>query len=479
MKRLLFLVLMTLFFLGCDNLEKNNKAFAYLGGEIINPKNDFVILYDPKGKISDTLNLDSENRFLHKIDSLETGVYSIRHGGEYQIVLLEPQDSILFRLNTYDFDESLVFTGKGARKNNYLLRIFLENELESKNLMDYSQLEPEAFDQFINERRLEQLNRFREFASKKEVSPYCTSIIEANINYNNYADKEIYPFAYFGENKLIHVKDLPDGFYDHRNEIDYNAVDLSQFFSYNRFMFSHIDNLALTDFYAKNDFHAKFNRHDLEYNKAKLDLIDSLVKEPSIKNNLFKYKTRDFISHNHSEEETNQFLDYFLLKSTNSEDKDYMKVMVTSLNNLRPGKTLPILEVLDVNTQKHNLNSLISKPTLIFFWSSNHKMQYRNSHYRVNELKSEFPNVDFVSINLNDNDIEYWKSILNQYKFPIENEYIFKDPRKARKTLAINYVNKVIVVNENAVILHPNVNIYDAKFEEELMRLLQKKELHL
>ncbi|MBT8324896.1 MAG: hypothetical protein HKN99_02540 [Winogradskyella sp.] len=479
MKRFIFLVLVMLSVLGCKNLENKDNAYAYLGGEIINPKNDVVILYDPKGKISDTISLDSENRFLHKIDSFETGVYSIRHGGEYQIVLLEPKDSILFRLNTYDFDESLVFTGEGARKNNYLLRIFLENELESKKLMEYSQLEPEAFDQFINERRLKQLDRFREFTSKKDVSPYCTSIIEANINYNNYADKEIYPFAYFGENKLIHVKDLPEGFYDHRKEIDYNAVDLSQFFSYNRFMFSHIDNLALTDFYQKNDFHSKFNRHDLDYNKAKLDIIDSLITEPSIKNNLYKYKTRDFISHNHSEEETNQFLEYFLMKSSNTADKDYMRDMVTSLNNLRPGKTLPVLEVLDVNTNKHDLNTLISKPTLIYFWSSNHKMQYRNSHYRVNELKVEFPNVDFVSINLNDNDLDYWKSILNQYKFPIENEYIFKNPRIARKVLAINYVNKVIVVDEDAIILHPNVNIYDTQFEDDLKQLLQKKELPL
>lgn len=478
MKRIAFTLLLLVVVIGCHKFQGDSNEYAYLGGEIINPKSDFIILYDTKGKISDTLRLDTENRFLHKIDSLQTGVYSIRHGGEYQIVLLEPTDSILFRLNTYDFDESLVFTGHGARKNNYLLRIFLENELESKKLMDYSQMEPEQFDSFIEQRRLDQIKRFHDFADKKEVSPYCRAIIEANINYNNYADKEIYPFAYYGENKLIHVKDLPDGFYNHRNDINYNATDLSQFFSYNRFMFSHIDNLALTDFYEKNDFHSKFNRHDLDYNKAKLDIIDSIISDVSIKNNLLKYKTRDFISHNHSETETLEFLNYFLTKTTNEDDKDYMNDMVASLNRLRPGKNLPSLDVLDVNTNEHNLNALINKPTLIYFWSSNYKMQYRNSHYRVNELKEEFPNVDFISINLNDNEVDYWKSILNQYKFPIEREYIFKDPRMARKTLAINYVNKVIVVNENGDILHPNVNIYDTDFDVLLNNLLQKKELY-
>ena len=39
----------------------------------------------------------------------------------------------MFRLNTLDFDESLVFTGEGAKKNNYLINLFLEHEKEEKS----------------------------------------------------------------------------------------------------------------------------------------------------------------------------------------------------------------------------------------------------------------------------------------------------------------------------------------------------------
>ena len=58
--------------------------------------------------VLDTVKLDDHNRFAYKINDLQPGFYTFRHGSEIQKVLLEPNDSIMFRLNTYDFDESLV-----------------------------------------------------------------------------------------------------------------------------------------------------------------------------------------------------------------------------------------------------------------------------------------------------------------------------------------------------------------------------------
>lgn len=462
--------------LGC-NSNSDDSDFAYIGGEIINPKNDKVILYNTKGKVADTFALDSNNRFIHKITNLQPGLYSIRHGLEYQMALLEPNDSIMFRLNTYDFDESLVFTGKGAKKNNYLIKTYIANEKEAKKLSRYAQKEPEEFNVFIETRRLNRLNEFHSFLDHNDNvgTPFFKSVIEANINYNAYADKEIYPFAYFGNNKLTHIKDLPEDFYAYRNSVDYNANHLSNFFSYNRFLSAHFDNLALKSYYQNNDYHSMFNRHSTEYNTSKLDLIDSLITDETIKNYLLKSKTRDFISHNHSEAEAQEMLDFYLLKSTNDEDKTYMKDLVASLKLLRQGNPLPNLMVVNYDNTEHSLKSIITKPTIIYFWSSNRKAQYRNSHYKVKELKAKFPKVAFISININDNDDEFWKNIINQYPFPATNEYKFKNSKKAFKTLALNYLNKAIIVDEKGHILHANANIYSSGFESRLEELLQQK----
>ena len=462
---------------GCQFKGSNTTDHAYIGGEIINPKNKNIILYNTKGKIVDSITLDNNNRFIHKIDNLQPGLYSITHGGEYQMLLLEPNDSIMIRLNTYDFDESLVFTGHGAKKNNYLIKTYLSNEKEAKQLVKYSKMEPEAFNDFVEERRQRQLNEFHEFLTQNEESEFFKSIIEANINYNTYADKEIYPFAYFGNNKLIHIKDLPEQFFEHRKNIDYNASHLSQFFAYNRFLFSNIDNLAIHDYYENNAYHSKFNRHALDYNKSKLDLIDSLITDSTIKNNLLKYKARDYISHNHTEDDANELLNYYLTKTTNEEDKLYMKDLVSSLKLLRRGNPLPNIAIVNYNDTEHYIQSIITKPTIIFFWSSNSKSQYRNSHYMVEKLKSNFKQMDFISINVNDNDDKFWKNIINNYKFPTSNEYKFKNSKQARKTLAVNYLNKAIIVNEHGIILHPNANIFSSEFNETLEELLQKKHL--
>ncbi|WP_178988132.1 TlpA family protein disulfide reductase [Winogradskyella schleiferi] len=462
---------------GCQFKGSNASEHAYIGGEIINPKNNNLLLYNNKGKIVDSITLDADNRFIYKIENLQPGLHSITHGGEYQMLLLEPNDSLMFRLNTYDFDESLVFTGEGAKKNNYLIKTYLSNEKEAKKLVKYSRMVPEVFNAFVEERRQDQLDEFHKFLERNEESDFFKSIIEANINYNTYADKEIYPFAYFGNNKLIHIKDLPEDFFAHRKDIDYNASQLSNFFAYNRFLFSHIDNLAIDDYYKNNPYHSKFNRHAMCYNKSKLDLIDSIITEPTIKNNLLKYKAREFISYNHTEEDANALLDHYLEKTTSEEDKTYMKDLVSSLKLLRQGNPLPNIALVNYNDTEHFITSIITKPTIIYFWSSNSKSQYRNSHYMVDKLKRQFPQMDFISINVNDNDDKFWKNIIDNYSFNTINEFKFKNSKKALKTLAVNYLNKAIIVNKDGIILHPNVNIFSSEFNETLQNLLEKKHL--
>ena len=128
MKLYIGILLIAFTLIGCkkdNNSSQDN--YAYIGGQIINPKNNFVVITKSETTL-DTIILDGNNRFLFKINDLEQGLYTFRHGDEFQMILLEPSDSIIFRLNTLDFDESLVYTGKGDKKNNYFINEFLQNE---------------------------------------------------------------------------------------------------------------------------------------------------------------------------------------------------------------------------------------------------------------------------------------------------------------------------------------------------------------
>ena len=78
-----FLVLLT--FYSC---QSNGNERVFVGGDIINPINDYVVLYNPNGQV-DTLYLNSDNKFFHYFTDFNNGIHSFVHGGKYQSLLLE------------------------------------------------------------------------------------------------------------------------------------------------------------------------------------------------------------------------------------------------------------------------------------------------------------------------------------------------------------------------------------------------------
>src|SRR5690606_1770533 len=73
-------------------------------------------------------------------------LYHFDHHPELQYVYLERGDSLMIRLNTEDFDESLIFSGKGEEINNFLIEMFLSAEEELPIIYGYSGLDPDQFD---------------------------------------------------------------------------------------------------------------------------------------------------------------------------------------------------------------------------------------------------------------------------------------------------------------------------------------------
>ena len=59
-----------------------------------------------------------------------------------------------------------------------------------------------------------------------------------------------------------------------------------------------------------------------------------------------------------------------------------------------------------------------------------------------------------------------WKRLLNQHNFPLEGEYRFRDAEAAKKILAIQYINKVMVVDENDIIITSNANMFSSDFKD-------------
>ncbi|HLV15540.1 MAG TPA: hypothetical protein VKY41_10185 [Xanthomarina sp.] len=475
MKHLYFLLFLMLTFVSCKKDAKQNEGdIAYLGGEIINPSNNYVVLLKGNAVI-DTVPLDVKNRFHYKIEELNPGLYTFSHGGEIQMVLLEPNDSLMLRLNTMEFDESLVFTGNGAKKNNYLINLYLDGEVEDKIVLGFSHLTPKAFEQKLDSIKDFKLNKLRVFISKQRTSKLFNQLAETNINYDYYLSKEIYPFINYTKNERDNFEALHEDFYSYRDNIDYNDESLVDYFPYSSFLKHHFENLALSEHF-KHSNDSVYDKRSTDYSLTRLQLIDSLMTNENIKNSLLISAVIEFVSNNKDVDTYNKILESFLAKSSNANHKEYVSNLVNALISLKPGNPLPSVEVIDVLNNEMDLSSMVknNKPTVIFFWSQATAMHVEECHKKVTELKEKYPEVRFIGINANNDNVDLWKKTLERYRFETSSEYLFKDPKEAKQTLAIFPINKVIILNKKGVIENSHANMFSINFEEELLGIINQ-----
>ena len=456
-----------LFFLGCQTSSKGSKV-VFVGGDIINPSNNYVVLYDTQNNI-DTLYLNDDNRFYHHFSNFKPGIHSFVHGGKYQSILLEENDSIMMHINTHDFDESIVYNGIGAKKNNYLINLLLKLEKEDRNTnAAFAQL-PEEYHQSIETYISKNTHDLEFFLQANPNSDLFKKVALSTIKYHYFTRKELYPFRHFGVNSFSNFKKLPSSFYDFRKEIVYNDVDLKDFYPYYNFLFPHINNLAIEQLTKLNkEFTLDVNK--LEYTAQKLELIDSLVTNTMIKNNLLKYTTRNFIANSKSIDQSYILYQSFLDKSTNEKDKKYIKDLFKNAQGLQPGYPLPAIEVINHTNETLNINTIFDKTTVIYFWDNASRYHFENSHIKVKTLEEKFPNVDFISININSMHTYAWKNMILGNQFKINNEYRFADPSYAKKRLAINYIKKVLIVDSKGIILNVTADLFDPSFESLLKK---------
>lgn len=168
---------------------------AYFGGEIENPKNNFVV-FMKNDKVIDTFYLDKDNRFFHKFDSLTPGLYSFKHDPEYQYVFFDKNDSIMIRLNSNDFDNTLMFCGRGDEKNNFMMELFLKDLELKNNMFDIYEKDEKVFSKYIDSSYQSATKLYDKRKSFINWSEEFDEIAKANIELNFAYKKEVFPIVH-------------------------------------------------------------------------------------------------------------------------------------------------------------------------------------------------------------------------------------------------------------------------------------------
>jgi hypothetical protein len=94
------------------------------------------------------------------------------------------------------------------------------------------------------------------------------------------------------------------------------------------------------------------------------------------------------------------------------------------------GNIIPDQLVVDSEGRINTISANVKATTVLYFWSYDNKQHMEDSHRKIAELQSKYPEIQFLGINI-DTDANRWAKAVQQYKVPSAREFHFKDTKKA------------------------------------------------
>jgi len=445
---------------GCKNTKQH--GVTYFGGQIINPETNYVLFLKDE-KVLDTILLDENNKFLTEIPSLQEGLYTFKHGNEFQYIYLAPSDSVLVRLNTRDFDRSLVFSGKGSAKNEFLINLFLQNEKEENLMYQNFDLNEQAFQAKIDSLSKDRFAIYNDFfANEGPVSKGFKKLANTAIHFPLYRLKEIYPIFYKGVNNLEEFPKVSDSFYDFRNELSLNEENLVSFYPYQNYVVSYLYNISYR--LKQNDS----TKNDLTVNI--LNAINENIKAEAFKNLLLKrILINDFLKSESACRINEEALQLFLANCTNKEDIEQVNNLVKDCNYIATNEPFHDFNLVSYANVPSTVNELIkNKNAVVYFWS----LEYMSVDYLVSRIKfleNKHPDLLFIGINMQTSPHDLTlepslklRNINHQYKLPKDSE--------AHKYLSSKYP-RTILIDHLGMVKNAFINLDSKKLDSELGKL--------
>jgi hypothetical protein len=140
---------------------------------------------------------------------------------------------------------------------------------------------------------------------------------------------------------------------------------------------------------------------------------------------------------------------------------------------LTAGNIIPNVILVNTDNVLKDIHSIINAPTVVYFWTGQPSIQHKNQHIRAAELKSKYPEYNFISINI-DTHFKKWRNIVYQSKYDSKYEFQIENFTDAEKKLLLRFVNNVLILDENGVIQEGKTNMFNTNFEEQLLAFLNK-----
>ncbi|SNR15319.1 TlpA family protein disulfide reductase [Tenacibaculum jejuense] len=444
--------LISIFLISCATSKDEN--FTYIGGKIIHPKGDFVIIFNNKNEVVDSIKLNKDNTFLGKLDNIKTGLYYFEHGPETQYLYLEPQDSLLMRLNTWGFDESLVFSGSNAEKNNALIENFLINEKQLKDFYKYNKLTSDDFLRTLDSLRKQKDDYLEEFKTRSaDISEDYLDVLKVVLYYPLYSKLETYAI----NNRL---KEQPDSinennFISHRKDVGINGDSLMFFPPYRKYVYNNI----YYDVYAKN-----IKDDSDEFTISVLETVNSKIESTELKNRLLK---ETIIRHFYAKKScglNKKAYNLFREISSSESDKEIIAKLLADVKHIPKNKTLPEFSIHTPQGSIENIKNIVKGNNTVIYFRNKEISPDNWVASRMNYLISKSPNTQFLVVNIDNRKNEYIK------KLDIKHQFYLDEKSHAHNFLTSKYP-RTILVNKKGVVINSFCALSSEKIEKQITEL--------
>ena len=285
------ILLILLLFFSCKS--DNTTVFS---GKILNNTSDSISIYKDNNMIYESV-VDVDGFFNITIDTITSGLYTFYHEPEFQYIIIDENDNLQIRLNTLDFDESLVYTGKGSSKNNFLMDVFLRSENDELEINSKLDLAFDTFKNLVDSLYNKQMNSFKLFKENNILSNSSKEIINTAILYPYISKFHSYIIRNNIEEEI--QKDL---FINYQNEISYDLDALAYFKPYIDFLYLHIYNNVK----IKKDY-----ENSLDFNIQRLSYTDKIIKSKVVKSRVLRFHAFGFILQRQDDLKNKTFLKAF------------------------------------------------------------------------------------------------------------------------------------------------------------------------
>ena len=455
-KRFLFLGLCLL--LSC-NTTVDTPTSAFFGGQIINPSSEYLSLYKYDQRI-DSLALDENNRFAKQYDSLQFGLFKMEHLPENQMVLIEAGDSIWSRANMSDFNASLVFSGLGSAKNNFLMDVFLDIEDEIGFLSSKYASDSQEFAHIIDSLLLEKRSKWDAFVTQNKLTPLAQKVTQAAY---------VYPYANRLERyALIRGKTAVKNdstYFAFREFLEYGEKDLIFFEPYITYLMSYLSQEALEE--GKNFLQEKGNT---EFNIKRLELIDQRINHTTLRNILARTVAYEELLNfrNHAYHEN--FLKYFMALNSSPLYLTEILGLHRALIQMEPGQRLPVAQLENHEGEiTSSDDAFAGQPTVLYFWSQTQMNHFKRTHERVMRYKTQFPNYRFIGVC-----IQPYNDLVRNYqeimKIDPADQLALVNFEQVSNEWVITLLNKGIILDEKGIILDGFTNFSARNFPDLLQQ---------